>query len=365
MTLNINKTAVTDYSNISATTIDSMNVESVGEQDFTDSYNNRWAQDWAYFNKVAKLRSAIIMKAIWTVGKGYTASIETEIKLEHVIGNGKQTFDDILFTVIVNMLVGGDGFAEIIRDPDTDEIINLRILDPTNIVIRYKRNGMIKEYLQINKNSKDNKTQTISWKPEEMFHLSINRFAGEMRGRGIPEMCEKIILADEENFNVMQKLTRFQAVPFIIFKVKSDNATTIARFKRNIKEAREKGEDLIIPDDENLLNWETVQVSPSAILMEWRNSINNQFYQAVGMPLILFGSAGTTESGGKIEYLGHETVFEFGQRYVEKQIDAQLGFKINLNSPTSLLETLQADEQKDAQNAITLQPQDAQGGRTE
>ena len=178
-------------------------------------------------------------------------------------------------------------------------------------------------------------------------------------------MCEKIILADEENFNVMQKVARFQAVPFIIFSVKTDNAVSIARFKSNIKSARENQDDLIIPDDENLLDWDTVQVTPSAILMEWRNSLNNQFYQAVGMPLILFGGAGTTESGGKVEYLGHETVFEFGQRYIERQVQAQLGWKINLNSPTTLLENLQADEAKDAQNGIQFQPQDALGGQEE
>ena len=79
--------------------------------------------------------------------------------------------------------------------------------------------------------------------------------------------------------------------------------------------------------------------------------------------MILFGSAGSTESGGKVEYLGHETVFEHDQLYIEEQVKAQLGYKINLNSPTSLLENLAADENKDAQNAIAFQPQDARGGR--
>lgn len=355
MTLNINKTAITGYSELESHEIASMNVDSAGVEDVTIYTNDRWATDWGYFNRVAKLNSAIKMKGIWTVGKGYTTDTMTEIKLEKIIGNGKQTFKDILFNMVIGMLVGRDSFSEIIRDPDTDDIINLKIIDPTHMAIHFKKNGMIKEYVLTNTGEK--------FKPEQIFHLSHNRFAAEMHGRSIPEICEKIILADDENFNVMQRLTRFQAVPFIVFSIKTDNAASIAKFKKNIKEAREKGEDLIIPDDENILDWDVVQVSPSAILMEWRASINNQFYQAVGMPMILFGSAGSTESGGKVEYLGHETVFEHDQLYIEEQVKAQLGYKINLNSPTSLLDNLQADEAKDQQNAIAFQPADAEGGR--
>ena len=259
-----------NYSSITKHKIDTMNVDSVGDQEETISTATRWSQDWGYFNRIPKLKSAIIMKAIWTCGKGYVADTLTGIKLEKIIGNGKQTFKDILFNLIVVKQIGGDAFAEIIRDPDTDDIINLKIIDPSNFQIIYGRNGMIKRYEQVTQ-----KGLKKTFKPKEIFHLSHNNFAGEMRGRSIPEMCEKIIIADDENFNIMQKLTRFQAVPFIVFKVKTDNAASIAKFKDNIKTARTSGDDLIVPDDENILSWEVVQVSPSAILMDWRNSINN------------------------------------------------------------------------------------------
>lgn len=361
MVLDINKTRTTNYSDIAAHTIDPVSVDTVQNQEETRDINERWLTDWAYFNRIPKLKSAILMKAIWTVGKGFTADKATKMKLELIRGNGKQTFQDILFNMVVCKQVGRDSYAEIIREEDSNRLLNLKIINPGSMTKIFGRDGRIKRYEQTV--TTDGKKSFIKFTPDEIFHLSHNCFAGEMHGRSVPEAVEDIILADDENFRVMKKLTRFQAVPFIIFKIKSNNLTSINKFKANIKEAREKGEDLIVPDDENLLSYEVVQMNPASILMEWRNSVNNQFYQAVGMPLILFGSAGSTESGGKIEYLGHETVFEHDQLEIEQQVLSQLGLKINLNSPTSLLESLRTDENKDAQNALALQSSDANAAR--
>ena len=367
----LNQAVVTNYSDIDAHTIDTSVVDSVQDQEETYYYNDRFNTDWGYFNRVAKLKSAIIMKAIWTVGKGYKCDNYTKILLDNIRGDGKQTFQDILFNMVVTKQAVRDSFAEIIRN-NKGTLINLKILDPSYIRVVYNQNGTIKRYDQMKPAPKGfvSRIKSLfanrvyqSFKPQEIFHLSNNKLAGSMHGISVPESVEKIILADDENFNIMKKLTRFQAVPFIMFKVKSDDPTTIATFKANIKEAREYGEDLIIPDDENLLSYDVVQVNPSSILMEWRRNMNEQFYQAVGMPLILFGSAGTTESGGKIEYLGHETVFEYDQLNIEEQVWQQLGLRIELNSPTSLLENLQTDQAKDARQGMEIQPNDVQAGK--
>lgn len=373
MSRDINQTVTTNYSDVAANTFDSFAYDGVSSAKETVWQNDRWLTDWTSFNRIPKLKSAILMKSTWTVGKGYEADIRTKAILDHITGNGKESFIDILFNLVVCKQVGGDAFAEIIRD-DLDQLINLKVLDPGSMRIVYDEHGIIKRYEQLKANPTAgviNKFKNVfrgkntvfeEFKPDQIFHLSHDNLAGQIHGISVPQSVEQIILADDENFKIMKKLTRFQAVPFIIFKVKTDNAGTIANFKANIKSARENGEDLIIPDDDNLLTWETVQLNPSALLMEWRTSLNNEFYRAVGMPLILFGSAGTTESGGKIEYLGHETVFEHDQRHIEEQIEQQLGLKINLVSPTSLLENLQRDENKDVQNALSFQQNDVQAG---
>lgn len=374
MATDLNRTVQTGYSSIAALEMDNVHLDTVQDQEETYDINSRWQTDWNLFMGSPKLYSAILMKAIWTVGKGYTADVRTMEQTKIVDGNGKETFKDILFSMVVTKQVFGDSYAEIIWNDEKkrDWPINLRILDASRVRKVFDRDGRIKAYDLLKPSKgligkiKDALKGGVAFERferEDIFHLTHNRFAASMHGRSVPQQVEKIVLADEENFRVMQKLTRFQAVPFIIFKVKENDQTTIDTFKSNIKDARDNGEDMIIPDDKNILSWEVVQVSPSAILMDWRTNVNSELYRAVGMPLILFGSAGSTETGGKVEYLGHETVFENDQGYIEEQVETQLHWEIDLYSPTSLLENLKADENKDSQNALTFQPQDATGGR--
>src|SRR3990167_6892032 len=316
----IEQASASQYTSLDKYSIDTKQTDGVSEQDETTWQNPKWTQYWAYFNSITELKSAILMKAIWNVGKGYEAEPEIQVILEHMTGWGKDTFDDILFNMEVIRRVNGDSFAEIIRDEDTGEIINLKTLDPASIIIVVDRKGIIKRYEQVSKVKSPNKKIM----PNDMFHLSHNRLSDQIHGISDIAALEKVILAEAESFDDMQKIMHFQAKPFIIFKMKTDDTTKITNFKTKIKDAIKDGEDMFIPDDENLLTWEIVQVNVSQIVLEWRNDLKNKFYRALNIPLVAFGQAGSTESGSKMEVFAHENVFEHDQRYLEKQIEAQL-----------------------------------------
>ena len=357
--VDMDKGVIGNESTITAHSIDTASIDSINLTEETEYINERFTKDWGYFTRVAKLNSAIIMKAIWTVGKGYTTKDKlSESILENITGNGKQTFLEILFNLIVTKQAVRDSFAEIIRN-DKGTLINLKILNPENMKIVFDNTGKIKRYEQSDASAKK---APIKFQPNEIFHLSHNNFGGSIHGTSVPETMEKTILADDQSFDIMKRLTTFQAVPFIIYKVKSDDTTTIANFKANLKTARTTGDDLIIPDDDNIISYEVVTVNPSSVLMEWRNSVNNQYYRELGLPLVLFGAAGSTESGSKMEVFGHETIFEHNQLDVENQIWNQLAIRLKLNSPDKLLGNLQQDESKDKQNALNLQPSDGTAG---
>src|SRR3990167_5595585 len=219
--------------------------------------------------------------------------------------------------------------------------------------------AMIMKYSQI-KNGK-----TESWKPEEIFHLSHKKLADQIHGISDSTSIKNTFLAEYESFADTKKIMHRQARPLVIFKLKTDDQTKVTAFIAKMDAAWNKGECIYIPDDENMLTYEIVQVDVSNTIMAWRTDINNKFYRAVGLPQILFGSAGSTESGGKMEYLAHETVFEHEQRYLEKQIWNQLNLKIDLVPPTSLLPNLQADENKDAAQGMEMQPNDMMAGSGE
>lgn len=359
--LDISKSVVSDNANtIDNYEVSPQNTEGISAGKETTYTNPLWSTHWAYFNKHPELKSAILMKATWIVGKGYETDAETKVILNQISGMGKDTFDEILFNMEICRRVGRDSFAEIIRDKETGILINLKPLDPSSIRIHINENGLLDHYEQINKvNTKANPKK---FKVDQIFHLSNNRLADQIHGISDIESLDTTLLAELESFADTKKLMHTQAKPFIIFKLKTDDTTKINDFVTKVGNCRNNGDDLFIPDDENLLSYEVVQLNPSNFILSWRDAIKNRFYRALGLPQVIFGQAQATESGGKVEYLAHEQVFEKDQRYLEKQIWKQLGIKINLISPVSLLEALQQDEVKDAQNAIMLQQNDVQAG---
>lgn len=357
MNLDLNQAVSSDNEQVESHVVPALNMDVARDQKETKYSITRAAEYWGYFNAIGDLQSAFIMKAIWNVGKGYKTDPKTEFVLDRIDGWGKESFNDILFNMEVCRHVFGDAFAEIIRGED-GELLNLKVLDPAIVDTIVNNKGRIIRYevrLPFSKTPE-------KYMPQEIFHLTNKRFGSQIHGISDIDALEKTILADDQSFEELQKIISFQAKPFIIFKMKTDDEAKIDAFVAKVRIARSKGNDMFIPDDENLLSWEVVQVNPSQILMEWRNETRNKFYRIVGMPLILFGSSGSTESGGKIEYLGHEQVFENDQRYLERQIWNQLAKKIDLNSPTSLIDNLQTDEQKDANQGLEIQPSDTKAG---
>lgn len=327
--------------------------------------NSNWTIQWGYFNQIPELKSALLMKATWIVGKGYeTDDPETKVILDHINGWGKDTFKDILFNLYLIARLSGDSYAEIIR-ADDGTLLNLKPLDPSTIKIITNDKGILLRYEQVSKiplKKGEKPKQNIKFQPEDIFHLSHNRLADNVHGISDIVSMEQTILAELENFTDLKKIMHRYSKPLIIFKLKTDDQTKINSFVSKMDAAMARGDNVYVPDDENLLSYEVIQINVSEIVMRWRDDIRNKFYRTLGLPLIVFGNAGTTESGGKIEYLAHEQVFAHDQKFVEEQIWQQLNLKITLNSPVTLLENLKADQRKDANQGMEIQPNDVTAG---
>jgi len=322
----------------------------------TTYQNSDWSEQWGYFNNVPELKSALIMKSIWNVGKGYTTDDSTAMVLENIRGWGKDTFNDILFNMDMISRLAGDSYAEIIKDA-SGEMINLKPLDPGNMRIVVDSKGILVRYEQMNK-AKVMRKFAIA----DIFHLSHNRLADQIHGISDITSLKKTITAEFENFDDMKKIMHRQAKPMIMFKLGTDDQTKINAFIAKMDEATNKGENIYIPEDDHTVSYEVVQVNVSQMILAWRDDVRNKFYRALGLPQIVFGSAGTTESGGKMEYLAHEQVFESDQTFLERQLWNQLAIKLDLISPVSLLQGAQEDEAKDADQGLEVQPNDVTAG---
>jgi hypothetical protein len=360
--LNLDKAEVSDYSSLDAYEIDTKMTDGVSDQDETEWMNTKASQYFGYFNAVPELKNAILLKGLWIVGKGYKCERPSdEIRLSNISGWGKDTFKQILYNMVVCMRIYGDAFAEIIRN-EKGTLINIKPLDPMSMKIVCNREGIIMRYEQVNKIGM---RQTIKkFKPEEILHFSHNRLADQIHGISDIESIEPIILAEQESFTDLKKVMHFQAKPFIVFKLKTDDEDKIKEFADKVRKARSLGEDMFIPDDENLLSYEVVVVNPSQILMQWRDDLRNKFYRTIGLPQIVPGGAGqSTESESKVIYVAFEQIVMHEQLDIEQMIYNQLGIKLNLVHPTLIEDLLGIDEKKDAGNNLKIQPGEMTPGK--
>jgi len=345
--LDITKTQQSDFTNqVSEYEVDPLNVREATNLDETVWTNDRASIQWAWFNSNPDLKSALVMKAIWDVGKGYTADPETMVLLDHIKGNGKQSFRDILFSMEIMKRIYGDAFAEIIRDKETEEIINLKLLNPANIRVVFNKFGDIIRYEQFNK---PNDTKPTTWEPDQILHFINMSMCAQIHGISEIDVLEPTLKADEESFADVRKVMHNQAIPMILWKLKTDDTTVITSFVAKVNAARALGgENLFIPDDDNIVTHELVEINLSQAIFEWRNDIRNKFYRNIGLPQIIPGAGGQgTESESKVIYTAYGNIVENDQKYVEEQIWNQLYKKIDLIAPESLIPQLQSDTRKD------------------
>lgn len=364
-TLDINRAVSSDMTNkVDDVEIPTMTTDGISDQKETRYSNPNWTKYWGIFNASTDVQSGLIMKGVWDTGRGYTTDNATQPILDKITGWGKETFEDILFNMDITKNIGGDSYAEVVRN-DKGTLVNLKCLDPQSITHVVNGKGIIIYYEQTSKKSflKFFKKKVVRKIPlNEMFHLTCNRIADQIHGISKIAGVERNVTAQDENFVDTKKLMHHQVRPFIIWKLKTDDPVKIKEIVNKIDKARNLGEDMFIPDDDDAVSFEIVQVNISDAVFKWREDMRNEFYRHFGLPLVVFGSGGSTESGGKMEMFAHETVFTADQRYIERQIWRQLSLKIKLNSPVGLSQNLLSDEAKDKAQGLEVQPQDTTAG---
>jgi len=342
-------TTVKDYS------VDLQTTDSAFDQKETEYNNDKWTTQFGYYKKIPELKSAIDAKARWTVGKGYATNPITEIVLLGIKGWGKDTFNTILENMIRTAHIGGDSYAEIIRN-EQGYLINVKALSPEYMFIIANKKGLIKryEYRHMGK--------TIKFEPDKILHFSMNRVADEIHGVSDIDAVEEIILARNEAMEDERQLMHRYVKPMRVFKLDTDDETEINTFKAKVDKATEKGENLFIPAD--AVDHELVAVPTSATLdpKAWIDRLTQYFYQAIGVPAVIVGSSQElTEATAKIVYLAFEQTVSEDQLYVMEQILAQLNLEIELKPPVSLKNELLNSERK-AETTQAATPEDTTAG---
>jgi hypothetical protein len=343
---NSSTTNMTD--NVSDYSVDSAQ-QDVPSNDYTCSWSN-W---FGYYKVIPEIQAVIDAKARWTTGKGYKTDNKTKKILEKIRGNGKDTFDDILYNAVRVYTIGGDFFAEIIKTK-RGELRNLKPINPGSITIKTNASGIITGYEQ-NIISSGKK---IRFNPDEILHLSWNRLGDECHGISTIQKMEDIIKMRNEAMADLRLVFHRYVKPLLITQVDTDDATEIAALKVKLDNCVANGENMIIPKDS--VNVDRVSIPQYSTLdpLPWIQELQKFFIMAEGVPEIILGyGSDTTEASSKIMYLAFQQMVEHNQDFLEKQIKAQLDIELELEFPADLMENVQETESK-AGNKKAVQPED-------
>ena len=142
------KNAVTDYS------VDAETTDGPSDQKRNLWMNENFNQYLGYYKKIPELKSLIDTRAKWVVGKGIQGK-DKKIT-DDWRGYGKDTANTLIKNMVQFYHVGGDFFAEIIRDDSVfkkiltwfgvlnpGKPVNLKPLDPATMGIIVNGEGML------------------------------------------------------------------------------------------------------------------------------------------------------------------------------------------------------------------------------
>lgn len=325
----------------------------------TEWMSTKWSSWLGYYKKIPELKKAIDAFATWVIGKGYeTEDNETKVVLNHITGWGEDTFQSVLWNMIVTKKIGGDAFAEIIRDEETGELLNLKPLEPGIIKIIVDEKGLIKRYEQTAKTPLGVKTIN-TFHPNDILHLCNDRIADEIHGISVVEACEQIILMRNEAMTDYRKVLHRNINPLKIFELDTDDPTKRDDFIKNYQNMTKDYEALFVPKGNASV---TIPNVPIQDPIRWIQYLENFFYQAVGIPkVILGGSSEFTEASSKISYLTFEQIYAKEQVELEKDLWGQIGIKITFNKPASLKSEMLSSEDKNT-GQVAMQPNDMMAG---
>lgn len=324
------------------------------EQDQNETYwdNAYYNQYLGYYKKIPEFKTALDAFAIWVIGKGWTSNNRTTAILDNIDGWGEDTFQSIIWNLLVMKKLQGDAFAEIIRNKDTGALINIKPLGTLRIVTN--KNGRVIRYEQ-----RDRK-EVKKYKPQEILHLCNNRLADEIHGTPITESVKWVIDARNEAMSDWRRISHRSTVR--VLYIDEDDTSKLSNLKRDYKDAINKGELIILPTKAKDAEFSDLTLPPVEAFLSWIKYLENFFYQALGVPkVILGGSEEFTEASSKIGYLTFEQVYSKEVSELKADLWNQLGIRIEINKPASLKNEMLTSEEKNT-GQVGFQPNDVMAG---
>ena len=338
--------------------VDSKSTDGVNVEGETYYDNPKFDEWYGYYSTLPELKTSIDSFATWITGKGFTcASTRDKVILDNITGAGEDTFTSIIWNLFVTMKFNGDSYAHIIRDTESNILINLKPLNPKNMRTIFDNFGIITGYEQMTTGKK--------FKPYEIFHQMNDRIADNTHGTAVCEVVQWTIDFFNEVLRDIRRVTHNSTIR--ILYVDEDDKTRLANLKTDYADAiisstNKNGNVLILPCKKGDAEFQDLSVPPITAVLELTRYLENKIYKAVGFPKSLTGDAeGIPESGGKMAMVTHEPRYLREVTELESDLWNQLAIRVKFNPQASITEGVSDTANKS--NAQTgFQPQDASAG---
>ena len=321
-------------------------------------YYPSWSKWFGYYKNVPDAHAVIDTLATWSIGRGYEIPSKgflgkvmkknkTKEILDKIRGSGIDSFNSIIKNLLRATLIGGDSFAEIIKN-NRGVLKNLKPINPGSMVVISNSKGIITGYEQIVGTGVD--TKTVKFKADEILHLAWNRLTDEPHGRSILEPLENIVEMKNEAMTDLRTVFHRYVKPLIISAVDTDDPEAIAAFKTKLDKAVENMENLIVP--QGTVDMERMSIPQYSTLdpLPWIKELQGLFTLSSGVPEVVLGfGRETTEASAKILYLAYQQTIEDIQLWLEEQLRNQLKIEVEFNFPADISPEIQKDVGKSRQ----------------
>lgn len=353
--LNISRATTTNFSNVvSDFIVASKSLDAVSpNQDETYWYFTKAREHYGYYTAIPEIFSAANALVTWAFTRGWkvvdsadneVVGSEMKVQLDHVRGQGKDTFTKIICSHAIDKLIVGDAFTQVKRDKN--KIVNMIRISPERVRLVFSKAGLLKRYDAWN---------GTEWKAiplNEMLHSSNKKIADEMHGTSQIIAAKKIIDARNEALDD-ERIIKHRDKALGIVYYQTDKSSKITYANEQIELSVKNGEMVGLPEG-------TAKIEPypsrsSEDRTGWIQYLENFFYQIFGVPRSIASSDGTSEVGGKMGHVIFEPIYTREQMEMEDDLWTQHAIRIKFNRPPSL-GGLQMDESKNTTQNI--QPND-------
>ena|SRR3990167_6639932 len=350
----LNLSAVTTPTKVNDFRVGSASPDVAGANKITYQAFPNFPRYFKSYKTIAKIKNALNAYATWVLGKGWEADAQVTAMLEHIDGWGEDTFNSILWNLLVTKKFNGDAFGQIVREDDL--IVNIIPINPQFLEIGVNQKGRIVDYKYREADGRE-----VHIKREDMLHICNDRVVNEIHGVSVIEAIEWNVEATEEAKRAHRKMVKNNGVVRVI-EVDLDDITKYNELKVQWKDAIERGDVLLIPKDvARVSDWHG-QLDTAGVVA-WLKYLDDDFYMSIGVPrVILGGSSEFTEASAKISYLTYEQVYTKETTDLEADLWNQIQIRITFNKPVSLKNEMLESEDKNT-GQTSMQPNEMNIGR--